>query len=121
MGCQAGAALVHSDIGSADPERDQRLSAWLAGVLPPLVCARGVVASDRELASEHRCCPAAAGRARRLFLLPPRRVTEAARRLQRGLSNNSVIFPATEFTRKQGNRRLLIQCRDRRRQPAAFT
>ena len=50
-GMPGGAALVHSDIGSADPERDQRLSAWLTGVLPPLVCARGVVASDRELAS----------------------------------------------------------------------
>jgi S-adenosyl-L-methionine methyltransferase len=47
----ARAVLVHSDVGSADPERDRRLSVWLAGVLPPLVLARGLVVSDRELAS----------------------------------------------------------------------
>ena len=44
-------ALVHSDIGSVDAERDRRLSAWLAGILPSLLRARGLVASDRELAS----------------------------------------------------------------------
>jgi hypothetical protein len=44
------AALVHSDLGSADSECDRRLSAWLADVLP-LMCPDGLVASDRELAS----------------------------------------------------------------------
>ncbi len=50
-GMPSGAALVHCDIGSADPERDRPVSAWLAGILPSLVRPRGVVASDRELAS----------------------------------------------------------------------
>ena len=40
---------MHSDIGSADPECDRHLSVWLAGVLPPLVSVRGLIASDREL------------------------------------------------------------------------
>lgn len=43
------AALVHSDIGTADAERNARLAAWLAGVLPPLLVPGGVVASDQRL------------------------------------------------------------------------
>ena len=46
-----GAALVHSDIGSASPECDRRLSVWLPGVLPPLVLEPGLVVSDRALSS----------------------------------------------------------------------
>jgi hypothetical protein len=46
-----GAALVHSDLGSADSDCGPRLSVWLAGVLPLLVRPDGLVASDRELAS----------------------------------------------------------------------
>ena len=43
------AALVHSDIGTADAGRNARVAAWLAGALPPLVAAGGVVASDQRL------------------------------------------------------------------------
>ncbi len=48
----APAALVHSDIGSHDAARDERLAAWLAGVLPGLIRAGAVVASDRHLPSD---------------------------------------------------------------------
>ena len=43
------AALVHSDIGTADAERNARVAAWLAGALPPLLRAGGIVASDQRL------------------------------------------------------------------------
>jgi hypothetical protein len=44
-----GAAFAHSDIGTADPSRNARVAAWLAGALPPLLRAGGVVASDQRL------------------------------------------------------------------------
>ena len=43
------AALAHSDIGTADAERNARLAAWLAAALPPLLHAGGLVASDQRL------------------------------------------------------------------------
>ncbi len=48
----ARAALVHSDIGSHDADRDARLAAWLAGVLPGVTRPGAVVASDRHLPSD---------------------------------------------------------------------
>lgn len=45
----APAAFAHSDIGTADPERNARLAAWLAGALPPLLADGAVVASDQAL------------------------------------------------------------------------
>lgn len=44
------AAFVHSDIGTADAERNARLAAWLARTLPPLIQPGGLVASDQRLA-----------------------------------------------------------------------
>ncbi len=46
------AALVHSDIGSHDAARDERLAAWLAAVLPGVTRPGAVVASDRHLPSD---------------------------------------------------------------------
>jgi hypothetical protein len=43
------AALVHSDIGTADTSRDAMVAAWLASVLPKLIAHGGVVASDQAL------------------------------------------------------------------------
>ncbi|MCH8036287.1 MAG: hypothetical protein IIC53_04090 [Proteobacteria bacterium] len=43
-------ALVHADVGSANPERDARLAAFIAGELPGLLAPGGVVAADRDLA-----------------------------------------------------------------------
>jgi hypothetical protein len=43
-------ALVHADIGSADLARDARLAAFVAGHLPGLLRAGGIVASDRDVA-----------------------------------------------------------------------
>ena len=45
------AALVHSDIGSHDRARDDRLAGWLATVLPGLTRTGALVASDRQLPS----------------------------------------------------------------------
>ena len=42
-------ALVHADIGSANPERDARLAAFVAGHLPALLRPGGIVASDRDV------------------------------------------------------------------------
>ncbi len=46
----AAAALIHSDIGTGDPVRNQRVAAELAWLLPPLVVRGGIVASDQQLA-----------------------------------------------------------------------
>ena len=43
------AALVHSDIGTADAGRNARVAAWLAEALPPLIGPGGVTASDQRL------------------------------------------------------------------------
>ncbi len=45
-------ALVHADIGSANPERDARLAAFVAGYLPILLRPGGIVASDRDVGFE---------------------------------------------------------------------
>lgn len=45
----APAALVHSDIGTADAARNAALAAWLASVLPSILAAGGIVASDQRL------------------------------------------------------------------------
>ncbi len=42
-------AFVHADIGSANPERDARLAAFVAGYLPGLLQPGGIVASDRDV------------------------------------------------------------------------
>lgn len=41
------AALVHSDIGTGEAARNARLAAWLAGALPPLLCAGAWVVADQ--------------------------------------------------------------------------
>lgn len=43
------ASLAHSDIGTADPQRNARIAAWLSGVLPALMAPGGIVASDQRL------------------------------------------------------------------------
>jgi S-adenosyl-L-methionine methyltransferase len=43
------AALVHSDIGTGDAERNARLARWLAGALPPLLADGAVVVGDQAL------------------------------------------------------------------------
>jgi hypothetical protein len=43
-------ALVHADVGSANPERDARLAAFIAGELPKLLTPGGIVAADRDVA-----------------------------------------------------------------------
>lgn len=47
----APAALVHADIGTGDPERNARLAARLAVLLPPLLRDGAIVVSDQALAS----------------------------------------------------------------------
>ena len=46
------AALVHSDLGTADAEQNALLARWLAGTLPPLVQPEGLIASDQKLENE---------------------------------------------------------------------
>jgi len=43
------AVLVHSDIGTGDALRNQKLAAWLAEALPPLLCPGAWVAADQAL------------------------------------------------------------------------
>ncbi len=43
------AALVHADVGTADPDRNARLARWLAGVVPAFVRPGGVVGCDQAL------------------------------------------------------------------------
>ena len=45
----APAALIHGDFGSAYPERDAKLAAWLGPALKPLVQPGTIVATDRPL------------------------------------------------------------------------
>ena len=45
------AALVHSDIGTGDGERNRRLAARLAELLPPLLAPAAIVISDQALPS----------------------------------------------------------------------
>ena len=45
------AALVHSDIGTGDDARNQRLAAWLGPEIRPFLAPGAVVASDQELAA----------------------------------------------------------------------
>ena len=47
----AGAALIHSDIGTGDPERNRRVADRLGQLLPPLLLRRGLVASDQALSA----------------------------------------------------------------------
>lgn len=47
----APAALVHADLGSADPERDRALARLVAGQLPALVAAGGIVVADQDVAA----------------------------------------------------------------------
>lgn len=42
-------ALVHADVGSANPERDARLAAFIAEYLPAALCPGGLAASDRDV------------------------------------------------------------------------
>jgi hypothetical protein len=46
----AAAALIHSDIGTGDPLRNQRVAADIASRLPSLLVRGGIVASDQLLA-----------------------------------------------------------------------
>lgn len=46
-------ALVHSDIGTGDPDRNARVATALAGLLPPLLADRGMVVSDQRLTADH--------------------------------------------------------------------
>ncbi len=43
------AALVHCDIGTGDAERNQKLAAWLARALPPLLRSGAWVVADQAL------------------------------------------------------------------------
>lgn len=43
------AILVHSDIGTGDSARNQRLAAWLAGALRPLLRRGAWIAADQAL------------------------------------------------------------------------
>lgn len=42
-------ALVHADIGSADPARDARLAGAVAACLPALLAPGGLIAADRDV------------------------------------------------------------------------
>jgi hypothetical protein len=45
------AALLHSDIGTGDEERNARLAGWIAHLLPPMLAEGAVVASDQALST----------------------------------------------------------------------
>ncbi len=45
----APAALLHSDIGTGDEERNARLADWLAHLLPPMLAEGAIVLSDQAL------------------------------------------------------------------------
>lgn len=47
----AGAALIHSDIGTGDPARNRRVADRLGELLPPLLRRGGMVASDQALSA----------------------------------------------------------------------
>lgn len=50
-------ALLHADLGSGQPDIDAATSAFLAGQLPALMCAGGIVLSDQPLPYEAATCP----------------------------------------------------------------
>lgn len=59
------AALVHADIGSDDPQRDAELTREIAPLIATLLQPRGLLLTDRAMASsdlEPRPLPAGAGR-----------------------------------------------------------
>lgn len=45
------AAMIHSDIGTGDIERNERIAEWLSETLPDLVACSGIVISDQPLTS----------------------------------------------------------------------
>ncbi len=45
----ANATLLHSDIGTGDPERNKKFASWLSDVFPSLVMSGGLILSDQEL------------------------------------------------------------------------
>lgn len=47
----AAAALLHADLGSADPTRDRALARLVADHLPALVASGGVVVADQDMAA----------------------------------------------------------------------
>ena len=47
-----GAALIHSDIGTGDAERNRRVAAMLSKLFPPLLMPNGIVVSDQELTAD---------------------------------------------------------------------
>lgn len=47
------AALVHSDIGTGDADRNRRLAAWLSETLPPLLTPGAWVVADQPLEQRH--------------------------------------------------------------------
>ncbi len=48
-----GIALIHSDIGTGDQARNQRLASWLAGVLPGLLTKGGWIVADQAMSTPH--------------------------------------------------------------------
>lgn len=45
----AKADLLHSDIGTGDPERNRKFAAWLSTIYPDLMASGGVILSDQQL------------------------------------------------------------------------
>ena len=43
-------ALVHADVGTANPERDARLAAFIAEYVPAVLRPGGLIAADRDVA-----------------------------------------------------------------------
>jgi hypothetical protein len=46
------AALIHSDIGTGDSERNRRVAEMLSRLLPPLLAQKGIVVSDQMLVAD---------------------------------------------------------------------
>lgn len=42
-------AMIHSDIGTGDPERNARFAAWLGDSFPPFLAPGALILSDQEL------------------------------------------------------------------------
>ncbi|MTI09336.1 class I SAM-dependent methyltransferase [Curvivirga aplysinae] len=45
----ATADLLHSDIGTGDPDRNRKFATWLSSIYPDLMASGGVILSDQEL------------------------------------------------------------------------
>ena len=43
-------ALIHADVGTANPDRDARLAAFIAEHVPAVLCPGGLLAADRDAA-----------------------------------------------------------------------